>query len=99
MSGFTTEEIAAMAKEAGARSEHWTTRLFPAVQFLFTPDDLSRFAALAAEKAAAKERESCAQLCDALAVSRSFSCSDPTDAAAAVAYEHGAEVIRARSAA
>lgn len=59
---FTPEEIAAMAKEAGARSEHWATRLFPAVQFLFTPDDLSRFAALVAEKAAAKEREACATL-------------------------------------
>lgn len=53
------DEIIAMAKEAGARSEHWATRLFPAVQFLFTPDDLSRFAALVA----AKERERFALEC------------------------------------
>lgn len=53
-------KLLAMAKEAGARSEHWATRLFPAVQFLFTPDDLSRFAALVA----AREREACAQVCD-----------------------------------
>lgn len=57
---MTTEEIIAMAKEAGARSEHWATRLFPAAQFLFTPDELSRFAALVA----AKEREACANVCD-----------------------------------
>ena len=56
---MTTEEIIAMAKEAGARSEHWATRLFPAAQFLFTPDELSRFAALVA----AKERERFALEC------------------------------------
>lgn len=50
---MTREEIIAMAKEAGARSEHWATRLFPAAQFLFTPDELAIFAALVA----AKERE------------------------------------------
>ena len=55
-------KLLAMAKEAGARSEHWATKLFPAVQFLFTPDDLSRFAALVA----AKEREACAKVCLAL---------------------------------
>lgn len=52
-------KLLAMAKEAGARSEHWATKLFPAVQFLFTPDDLSRFAALVA----AKERERFALEC------------------------------------
>ena len=57
------DEIIAMAKEAGARSEHWATRLFPAVQFLFTPDDLSRFAALVA----AKEREACEKACEEVA--------------------------------
>jgi len=56
---MTQEEINAMAKEAGARSENWATRLFPAVQFLFTPDELSRFAALVA----AKERERFALEC------------------------------------
>ena len=56
---MTQAEIIAMAKEAGARSEHWATRLFPAVQFLFTPDELSRFAALVA----AKERERFALEC------------------------------------
>lgn len=56
---MTTEEIIAMAKEAGARSEHLATKLFPAVQFLFTPDDISRFAALVA----AKERERFALEC------------------------------------
>lgn len=57
---MTHEEIMEMAKEAGARSEHWATRLFPAAQFLFAPDELSRFAALVA----AKEREACALVCD-----------------------------------
>lgn len=90
---FTPKEITAMAKEAGARSEHWATKLFPAVQFLFTPDDLSRFAALVA----AKEREACAQVCDALARIRPFNSSDPTDAAADVACEQCADAIRSRS--
>ena len=58
------DEIIAMAKEAGARSEHWATRLFPAAQFLFAPDELSRFAALVA----AKERDACAQECVEISV-------------------------------
>ena len=46
------DEIIAMAKEAGARSEHCATRLFPAAQLLFA-DELALFAALVA----AEERE------------------------------------------
>ena len=63
---MTQEEIMEMEKEAGARSEHWETRLFPAAQFLFAPDELSRFAAMVA----AKEREACAQVCDSFDTGR-----------------------------
>lgn len=88
---MNTQAIIAMAKEAGARSEHWATKLFPAVQFLFTPDDLSRFAAQVAEKAAAKEREEIALEFDKRAVLR--------DGGPAVGWyepDEPAEIVRAR---
>lgn len=56
---FEQDELTAMAKAAGARTENWATRLFPAAQFLMTPDELAKFAALVAEKAAAAELEAC----------------------------------------
>lgn len=55
-----SNEIIAMAKKAGARTENWATKLFPVAQVLMTPEELTRFAAMVA----AKEREACAQVCD-----------------------------------
>lgn len=55
---MTPEEITAMAKEAGFANVFWT----PAMVAPF-----ERFAVLVAEKAAALEREACAQVCYAIA--------------------------------
>lgn len=85
-------KLLAMAKEAGARSEHWATKLFPAVQFLFTPDELSRFAALVA----AKEREACARLADMAIETDPELCASLLARAANECAEDIAAAIRAR---
>lgn len=51
---FTPEEITAMAKEAGMALAIGDSRC----------GYIERFAALVSEKAAAKEREACAQVCE-----------------------------------
>ena len=56
-------EIMAMAREAGFEvTEHAikATNVFGEID-----EELARFAALVAEKAVAKDREACAQVCDA----------------------------------
>ena len=49
---FTPEEIIAMAREAGFANA------------AFGPQPFERFAALVADKAAAREREACAKVCE-----------------------------------
>ena len=65
------DEINAMAREAGFRTGHIDLIIGDPVPFIAPASgtscivEVQRFAALVAEKAAAKEREACAQVCDA----------------------------------
>ena len=58
---FTPEEITAMAKEAGATKFYQERQSISQDNYLVGQAFLERFAALVA----AKEREACAQVCDA----------------------------------
>ena len=68
---MTQEEIIAMAREAGFRTGHIDLTLGEPVPFIAPASGTScivevrRLVALVAEKAAAKEREACAKVCDA----------------------------------
>ena len=67
------DEIIAMAREAGFRTGHIDLTVGDPVPFIAPASgtscivEVQRFAALVAEKAAAKEREACALVCDAKA--------------------------------
>jgi hypothetical protein len=67
---MTHEEIIAMAREAGFRTGHIDLTVGEPVPFIAPASgtscivEVQRFAALVAEKAAAKEREACAKVCD-----------------------------------
>lgn len=77
---MTPEEITAMAREAGFRTGHIDLTIGDLVPFIAPASgtscivEVQRFAALVAEKAAAKEREACAQYME--------SCGRPGSAAA-----------------
>ena len=82
---MTQDEIIAMAKEAGMHIEHLPDDYCKDVGLPIGSvsrcegvglDELQAFAALVVEKAAAKEREACAQVCE--------SWDDPRDYAAAI---------------
>ena len=68
---MTHEEIIAMAREAGFRTGHIDLTIGDPVPFIAPASgtscivEVQRLVALVAEKAAAKEREACAQVCDA----------------------------------
>ena len=68
---MTHEEIVAMAREAGFRTGHIYLTVGEPVPFIAPASgtscivEVQRLVALVAEKAAAKEREACAQVCDA----------------------------------
>ena len=70
---MTQEEIIAMAREAGFRTGHIDLTVGEPVPFIAPASgtscivEVQRLVALAAEKAAAKEREACAKVCDELA--------------------------------
>ena len=70
---MTHEEIIAMAREAGFRTGHIDLTVGEPVPFIAPASgtscivEVQRLVALVAEKAAAKEREACAQVCDAKA--------------------------------
>lgn len=64
---FTPEEIAAMAKEAGIEFEPVVMLCGDVVEFTDMQVSIvrmTRFAELVADKAAAREREACAEVCD-----------------------------------
>lgn len=92
---MTQDEVIAMAREAGARTEHWATKLFPPAQFLMTPAELERFAALVA----AAEREACAQECDKLAAGALADQSGSSDELTNVMLRLVAQLVYAESAA
>ena len=68
---MTNEEIIAMAREAWFRTGHIDLTIGDPVPFIAPASgtscivEVQRLVALVAEKAAAKEREACAQVCDA----------------------------------
>ena len=68
---MTHEEIIAMAREAGFRTGHIDLIIGDPVPFIAPASgtsctvEVQRLVALVAEKAAAKEREACAKVCDA----------------------------------
>lgn len=65
---MTHEEIIAMAREAGFEVHERKQQVRVGADALLgidSSDKLERFADLVAEKAAAKEREACAQVCEA----------------------------------
>ena len=70
---MTQEEIIAMAREAGFRTGHIDLTVGEPVPFIAPASgtscivEVQRLVALVAEKAAAKEREACAQVCDRVA--------------------------------
>ena len=67
---MTQEEIIAMAREAGFRTGHIDLTVGEPVPFIAPASgtscivEVQRLVALVAEKAAAKEREACAQVCE-----------------------------------
>ena len=69
---MTHEEIIAMAREAGFRTGHIDLTIGDPVPFIAPASgtscivEVQRLVALVAEKAAAKEREACAQVCDGI---------------------------------
>lgn len=77
------DEIKALAREAGCPV---VTDRYGTMTFQAYGDNLRKFVALVAERAAAAEREACANVCDDIADTNKWS-----DAVAA------AEAIRARS--
>ena len=68
---MTQDEIIAMARDAGFRTGHINLTVGEPVPFIAPVSgtscivEVQRLVALVAEKAAAKEREACAQVCDA----------------------------------
>ena len=66
---MTRDEIMAMAREAGFRTGHIDLTIGDPVPFIAPASgtgcivEVQRLVALVAEKAAAKEREACAQVC------------------------------------
>ena len=70
---MTPKEIIAVAREAGFRTGHIDLTIGEPIPFIAPASgtscigELQRFAALVADKAAAKEREACALVCDAKA--------------------------------
>ena len=75
---MTQDEIIAMAKEAGI----WIPMGSEKSEAM---DSLERFAALVEAKAAAKEREACAQVCDDKAHAVRFLCNESNMIACAAA--------------
>ena len=75
---MTQDEIIAMAKEAGI----WIPMGSEKSEAM---DSLERFAALVEAKAAAKEREACAQVCDDKAHAVRFLCNESNVIACAAA--------------
>ena len=69
---MTHEEIIAMAREAGFRTGHIDLTVGEPVPFIAPASgtscivEVQRLVALVAEKAAAEEREACAQVCDGM---------------------------------
>lgn len=92
---MTPKEIIAVAREAGFRTGQIDLTIGEPIPFIAPVSgtscigELQRFAALVADKAAAKEREACAKLCD-----EQFE--KATTAAGAFRADMCAEAIRAR---
>lgn len=104
---MTPEEITAMAREAGIEFE--MQQALSGEHLLFTDGSVSigrmqRLVALVAEKAAAKEREACADLCDQFAARTTEAQQGPSDALsnvmlrqiAVLGFGEAAYAIRAR---